>query len=916
MQTRFVESSTGSDVPSFEINHLDQPCNAIEFLDTCQELHDQALEQISNGVERHLYNEATNYARQRAELLVQASHTNLNDLALKQLDQDFGETLIQSRAWLNANHDTYSRLHGLALQVQAQEILERLIRDAYAAGEKYQSKNNFTESEFYLQLSNIQENSKLFADLVFQHLPSSNTDDSKMNFVKGINREEQLQSLLAQAFQEGTQNQLLHNLNLEHIEHKLYRELGGLNQHIPFRFLVAFHEIVESFVGKNKEEIELISNNLEKHYDFNLANGFKNIFGNRHAKSFEFLCSGDILMQKAVQLAEILSKFTTVNARSNRVVDFCLSLEGSTLNQVFEYASTILAIDHNLKIDYVIRNKLNLQCQNILTSLVGASDSSKICTQIQRMIEYANSNPLPLKFYIENLELETIEELRKSNKDYKSIILLIDNLPSSPAKDYCLARLELDEEKTTASQIACSLEYKMDWIASPFINTEKPERAEKIAIFERYYSNNTPGYFDTELKKACERDDFGVFRKIPGLVSISRYLSYPFTNSYPYVKSIIEHGKLNDAQILSFLMDGVGCDSAGIKTHVSLMTKKEFDNASEEYPNIRRVTNISKFMGKIPLFGILFYTGDLKTDILKEVSGDTYFDIKRQVDCDPNNFHSIFNSVAERVKHELGGYLLKDLHFERLLMQRPLRELLNKRFQELSEIYQTISESDFQSPSCIKNARFNYLVRSIESICDSYRITRTTLGNKVADLLSAGSALLGTLPAYVFLNLSYWYILPLAFTTCLLGRYLIQRNIIGIQGLGPQQKAIQVAKALGESSSMMTARVSFQVGKIISESISKMFFKTGYKTFFQRTVNKFQDKLLNQRKAQNLFPLKEHFSVFDKANKKIFMLDTHAHNGISDIFEKHTWNQGLEDAFSSGLYGLYVKPGRILQNKR
>ncbi len=868
-----------------------------------------------NASEHYLLNEATRYGVKRAEhiyhmlsLVAPNVECSVHLEELQKIDSAYEEILLKSRKCLQDNPNLYQELHAEVYRSQGQKLLQYVLKQSYEHGTEIDSYGN-NDSELYQAekyLDEIRQVVECFSPLIINHLPLSEplskSDESPRD---------RLSDMLSQSFREGIQERLLLNLEAEHRAHVAYRILGGLFEYKAFSKLTSFRELSELFREVSYQDISLSVDCLKKYYNFDFHRVCNERFGKKYGKALEMLLSGDVIQHKALALAQVLTeRFVSSRVRGTEVRNLLEDCLGSDLQKIELACKEVLL--HDKKIDYetLVEKKLSLHDRTILDAIRSDHDILRVNSELNIILAEKNAKRKDLRILFRQLNDQELDDLCDHLGGRKELLTLIEEkMPNSVAKDYCLARINKDEEQSIAAHVACTLHYKEDWIAGAFLNTTPETRATNIALYNHYYGLGREDAFYNDLESACDRDDFGLLRHIPFALKFCKHMSFPYTHTYPFMCSIVDSGDLSVGETFRFFMEGIGTDSVGLRSLLSTLTPTEFQEACQDYAERYSGNSFVSSFSKIPLFGMIVLNGDLRRDILAEVSGDLHHDIKRHFNSNPNDIESLYESLKERASQERGGAFFRHFKLDNLFAHNSIRALIDNRLEELDEVHNKLKAAPKDEALL---ARFHYLARSLEAVCDSYRLTRISLGEKLTDISSATAAAIGTFPAMFIFKLSPLQVIPISIMSCLLGRWFIQSSIVGLHGFGPQQRIIQSLKAIGEGSAMMTGRISLQVGKLISKGVSKFFFKVGVKTFFQKTIQNCQDKLLKQKKAQFFFPVQERFSLCDKGNKGVYVAEEMYHNGIVDEFETHHFNIGLENTFRQSLLALYVRPDRAM----
>lgn len=512
-------------------------CNALHFLELHEESLARKFNSLDDRVQRHLYKSAQEYTKQRAQLLFEEAQAEVNSsgknsaitMQIKKLDSGYEDSLASSRPFLNRNPSFLSELHSFVVQNQAQELLEILIKESFQMGIQ---KQRVQGDDLILDTPKVLEKYSIsFASLIFQHLPNipnlnqltekqhllspDSTDLCQARFNYG--RVTDLTRLLTQAFSEGTQSQLLNeHLVYEKKALEIYRQIGGIHLHKPFKYLASIQEFGEILEGLPSDNIQAVSACFKKNYNLTLPELLDRVFDQKLIKTREYILSGDPLKQSAAKLCLMLNKkFIGKSAFNQQVADFLLSIKHSEVDRFYDLMETILIVDYSKSFNEALK-LCSDEVSTALNNLIHNRAYKNTAFKIKKSLPLVEKNPLLFKHLIESLSPHELEELQKDKNTLKEIVQVInDRMPNSCSKNFCLAVFNSDKEKKIAAIVACALEYKSDWIGAPFIDQDEGTRKNIITLYEKHYANGVEGTFFKRLKEICERDDFGILRHIP-----------------------------------------------------------------------------------------------------------------------------------------------------------------------------------------------------------------------------------------------------------------------------------------------------------------------------------------------------------------------------------------------------------------
>jgi hypothetical protein len=675
-----------------------------------------------------------------------------------------------------------------------------------------------------------------------------------------------LSAALGQGERVGIENRIAAETNAAH----MYRNIAGWKEYLPtwFPLFKPFQAVHALLADKDSDQIGYINEALEKRRGIGLNEALIEAYGKKYGARIRWLTEGDAIGGAALSAArELGSFFSTKRSRGDGLREIYESLPITEIPRFEKLLANELKVEESKLTDYIASKITHRAAQKLHALRPGSLDpAERILTEqaihLADLLESKGGRLLQARWLMRDLainEIEQFSEIYKRQNGQSLRSALETKLPASAARDFCLAVVDQDQERITAAEIKCSFSYRADWIGAPFLRISQEESLAKRAAYCRVYHADLPeeqGFWQ-DLKRAAWKEDYSILSKIPPLCAVLDKLWWPFTNSHPFLESIVQNGELSRAERLRYYMVGLGTDIDGIYTELENLSNKEIAEVEQEYQQRYFKGSFTKLVAQIPVLKEFFLIGKLRHDLRVELSGDHEFDISLLLeglpsDGDERKFcHTKLDHLNRRYQHERSGILLKN----GLLNRWRGDAVVLKGFIEdyriaVSYFHQYIEKQPVLNPEHIK--RFCTLVRIAETQADAYRDAKVTVSALVLNSGAAIGATLGAVGVLMFSSLPWWSAAVASGCGSLCWRWG-QGNLLLGRGFGKTDATFQAIRAFIDGASMFTVRVGVAtIGTLVGRQISSGVAKGGFKTSLNKFIQSVENSIKRQDKARHL----------------------------------------------------------------
>jgi hypothetical protein len=675
-----------------------------------------------------------------------------------------------------------------------------------------------------------------------------------------------LRAALGQGERVGIDNRIAAETDAAHI----YRNIAGWKEYLPtwFPFFKPFQAVQALLADKDSAQIGYINEALEKRRGIGLKEALIEAYGKKYETRIRWLTEGDAIGGAALSAArELGSFFSTKRSRGEGLREIYESLPITEIARFEKLLANELKVEESKLTDYVA-SKITLRAAQKLHALrPGSLDpAERLLTEqaihLADLLESKGGRLLQARWVMRDLAINEIDEFseiykRQNGQSLRSA--LETKLPASAARDFCLAVVDQDQERITAAQIKCSFSYRADWIGAPFLRISEEESLAKRAAYCRVYHADLPeeqGFWQ-DLKRAAWKEDYSVLSKIPPLCAVLDKLWWPFTNSHPFLESIVLNGELSPEERLRYYMVGIGTDIDGIYTELENLSNKEFAEVDRKYQQRYFKGNFTKLVAQIPVLRDFFLIGKTRHDLRVELSGDHEFDISLLLEGLPSDgderklCHTKLDHLNRRYEHERSGILLKNGLLNRWRGDAVvLKGFIEDYRVAVSYFHKYLDKQPVLNPEHIK--RFCTLVRIAETQADAYRDAKVTVSALVLNSGAAIGATLGAIGVLMFSSLPWWSAAVASGCGSLCWRWG-QGNLLLGRGFGKTDATFQAIRAFIDGASMFTVRVGVAtIGTLVGRQISSGVAKGGFKTSLNKFIQSVENSIKRQDKARHL----------------------------------------------------------------
>ncbi len=686
-----------------------------------------------------------------------------------------------------------------------------------------------------------------------------------------------LQHALRGAVRQGEKIGIEHRIHAEAEAARLYRAVSGWKELLPnwMTFFKPFQTVCHILQHKTRAMIGYIDQAYQERSGRPLKDQLIRSYGKTSGARIAQLLGGDDAATAAYLLAQELKNYF-IGKRA----------KGTSARQIYEKIGikglprfeSILA--HELCVpptkigDYIAARIPPRDAQKLQALREGAPLREK-ALDLADILQRKASQRLEARTLLGELNPSQVADFAHAYKSESGESLrhaLETKIAPSPARDFCLAIVDQDETKATAAQLKCALEYRGDWIGAPFLRKTAAERQALIDTYNSVYHHSGKGDFWGDLRRSVSHEDFGLLSRSPLLCSFLEKLWWPYTNSYPFVESLIRHGELKSHELLRYFMLGIGTDVRGIYAVLSNRTHREIECISSAYAEHYPPGPIARVLGKVPIVRNYMLLGDLRHDLRVELSGDHEFDISLFCEGLPDTRNerlicaTMYDHLIRRYEHERGGLLMRNGLLTAIRGDRMVLNNLERDYNRAISFYQHhIEKHDQVAPEVIK--RFCTLARLVQVQADAYREAKVSLGSLILNSGAFIGATLGATATLLFTSFSLWTAAPASACGSLLWRWAHGRLLLG-NGFGRTDATFQMIRAFVDGASIFTMRAGVtSLGTFLGNKLTSGVAKSGFKTSLHRFIQSLEERVGHQDKARHLIERGDIFASDEELNQ-------------------------------------------------
>jgi hypothetical protein len=673
-----------------------------------------------------------------------------------------------------------------------------------------------------------------------------------------------IQSALRAAVLQGERAGVAVRIEAEADAAALYRAFAGWKEYLPpwfpqfpFKQFSVVHDIL---AGKGKNRLGYIKEAFLERHHMTLEQALRTSFGEAHIPKIRWLMEGDTTGALAMDAArQLTSMFCTKNGRSDGLRDIYLRISSGDIPRFERQLAEQLKIDRE-SLENFISSRVTPQTAQKLQCIRGGDRPREQALHVSDLLHRGGSKALQIRHLFRGMDAGARFKLEAKYQDEFGQSLrdaLSQKLPQSPARDLCLAVLDGDRQRYLAAEIRCAFIYRDDWIGKPFYRVSEAERKEKIAAYQTVYGSDESDFYN-DLRAACHREDYPFVHVIPSVSRFLEHFTWPFTNSYPFLKTLVDTGDIPAHQRVRYYLLGLGTDVDGIYAEIEDLTVNQKNALSAAYRD-EYWRPWSPLVARIPIINQFVLIGDLRHDLKVELSGDHEFDIGVHLEGLPTYGNdrelceTLMNRVRRRFDHEFSGKLvrMRDGALNHLRGDGAIVRMFRRDHLNVVHFYREhIEGRERLEPEHIQ--RFCTLVKLFEIQADAYREAKIALSGIV---LNSGAALGATVGASLSVFIAHWHwsmTMLAAGSGSLLWRWAQGTAILG-RGFGKTDATFQAMRAFVDGASMFMVRLgaitlSSFLGRQLSGSAVKGTFKTSLNKLFQNI----EQRITRQNKAQHL----------------------------------------------------------------
>jgi len=676
----------------------------------------------------------------------------------------------------------------------------------------------------------------------------------------------ELRDALDAAAELGKRNGVMNHIQADVTAAKVYRAIGGWRTFIPLTIVKDAHAVEQALHGLSKADAGLVQQAYQELTGEELKPVLLKAFGPKRAAAFFLALDAEDTTAAVVALKKEFEGIQLPIFRQEPIRTIYSNLSRGQIAEV----------ETELRGGTYLRGRTVAECVSSLVSesvdreIRAYRDGDPLSAQVIRIDRALRSwfGKGGVRSVLRDCESERLDELvakyqAVSGLDLRAQIKL--RMPRSPDRDLCLALLDRDELRIRAANVACALAYRRDFIAGPFLALDEAGRQQLIRDYESVYqksgmslgAHKVTGHFWEDLKKCVWRDDYSFLSSLPSLCTMLDRVWWPTTGSYPFIESVIKNGRLSSAELTRYFMIGIGTDIEGIYAVLGNRSQSAIRAIEEDYAKRYRSGMLSRLLGRVPIVGNFVLIGDLRHDLKVELSGDNEFDIEQMLHGFRDNSSTkqlcshVFATLVLRKRHETSGILTK---WSRLAALRG-DSVVRKRYEEdhaIAVVYFKKHIASERNPGMDKVVRFLTLARLAEIQANSFRETKSLLGNVFLNSGAFVGVILGTAGVLTLTTFSYPMVATASFVGSLTWRLAIGRCVLG-RGFGRGEIVFQSVRAFIDGISIFTVQVGVAtLGQFLGGQISSSAAKGGFKTSFNKMIKSMENRIRRQDKARHV----------------------------------------------------------------
>ena len=575
------------------------------------------------------------------------------------------------------------------------------------------------------------------------------------------------------------------------------------------------------------------------------------------------MCSCEAGVALALSLDQALS-LASSSQRGNAVINLLTKAWPEDLKHVDSQFAAQVAHEKNLP---ALRNKLKSRLDLLDAHLAGAiidgDAPTALACRLRKFITGESSPAKNIRFVFREIHSAQASHsvIAKYQELFGSelVIALQRLLAPGPARDLSLAILSGDQNRIHAAEIYCALKIREDWLAAPFLSQPNEKRAQLIQDYESVYHKGKPGSFAKDLRVAVWQEDYGFLHKLPLICRWLDKTPFPNNSSYPFIRKIIRDGRLTEAEMLRYFIEGLGSDAEGIRTVLRDRPKSEIDRISAAYAELYPIGKQTRFFRQIPLIRRFLRSGDLRTDILSELSGKDRFDVAAMLNGAPDTPAAIISLIRDRLEYERGRGIIRWLLESRLTPKRYRYALASAKDDSVrAERLFAHQEKSPQELAFGAQLRSFQVIRLAEHGLEQIRLLKLKLSRIVAKVATWGGALAGGALAFQLHDPAAVMVLGGALIGKIGSRWLIRRSIerahysLEDGFWDVTRDCIDSAGFFFFATGRLGAAVFSVIGKIAGETISKKLVRQGMKLSLGRAMGSIESFFRHQQRLSKI----------------------------------------------------------------
>jgi len=676
-----------------------------------------------------------------------------------------------------------------------------------------------------------------------------------------------IHQVLSAASELGKRDGVMNRIHAEMLASRIYRAIGGWRSVVPLSIVKDAHAVDETLSGLSKADAGLVQQAYLELTGSELKSSLLEAFGTNRCAGFLLQLHAEDAGAAAVALKrELEGTIRPQIFRQESIRSIYARLSRSEIKEVEELISLGTSGEHSSPSQWVASRVSESVSREIDAYRKGDSVTAD-AIRIERALSSWFGKGM-VRTVLSDASPERVESVARAYKEITGRELsddITDKLKRSPDRDLSLALLDGDEKRIRAAQVACALAYRKDFIAKPFLSVDADGRQQLIHDYEAIYRlprNASPGHqvtgdFWRDLKACVWRDDYLFLSAFPRLCERLDRAWWPTTGSYPFIESAVRNGRLSSAELVRYFMVGLGTDIEGIYAVLSNRSVSSIASIEKEYASRYPPGWFCRSLGRIPFVKHFVILGDLRHDLNVELSGDTEFDVQQMLTGFRDNATlkqlctHIYATLVARKRHETSGLLSRWSRMAHLRGDAVIKKRYDEDYEAAVDYFKKHIAAS-RAPSVNTVVRFLTLARLADIHANSFRETKTMLGDVFLNSGAFVGVILGTTAVLALAAFSYPIVATASFIGSLTWRLTVGRVVLG-RGFGRGEIMFQSARAFIDGVSIFTVQVgAATLGRFIGGQLSSSAAKGGFKTSFNKMIKSMENRVRRQDKARHI----------------------------------------------------------------